>query len=65
MSFNAIGQRICDECGEVLKDGFIIDFDFGKAKYCKHYCKECFNKHYTIEEFSDKSTSEKITKQLK
>lgn len=48
MSFNAIGQRICDECGEVMEEGFCIEN--GLAHYCS---KECLNKHYSDEEFSE------------
>lgn len=38
--------RICDECGAVMTDGFVIDG--GEAYYCS---EDCLHKHYTQEEY--------------
>lgn len=45
MSFNSKGQRVCDECGQVMLEGYTIE---GR----KHYCSdECLNKNVTPAEY--------------
>lgn len=49
MSFNSKGERVCDECGEVMREGFLVN-EFRTEHYCS---KECLNKHYTEEEWDE------------
>lgn len=46
MSFNKNGQRICDHCGAVMLEGYMIEDG------AEHYCSnECLRAHYTEEEY--------------
>ena len=40
--------RTCDECGDHMTEGFVVDGG------CEYYCsQECLHKHYTPEEWAD------------
>jgi len=39
--------RICSECGNEMKDGFLVD-----VRNLEYYCsKQCLNKNYTEKEY--------------
>ncbi len=40
-------MRVCDECGEPMIDGYVID---GRIHYCS---EECMLKNITLEEFEE------------
>lgn len=50
MSFNDKGERICDNCGKVMHEGYVVNGN----SYAEHYCsEECLYKHYSREEYEE------------
>lgn len=48
LTFNGEEFRICDECGDVMQDGFMEESGWW------HYCsKECLEKHMTWDEYME------------
>lgn len=46
MSFNKDGKRICDHCGKVMDEGYMIEDGI------EHYCSDdCLHQHYSHEEY--------------
>lgn len=48
MSFNSKGERVCDECGEIMWEGYMVEQ--GLAHYCSD---ECLHKNFTEEEWNE------------